>query len=89
MNENFINVIIKSLNNSQHKCNYYKHQLIKNVAKNQQHLKMCDAFKKSKRKNKRENSTKNQYNYLLSFLFVLYLKFKLHVLFVQLQYLYI
>jgi hypothetical protein len=51
MNDNFNDVIIESMKNSQHKCNHCEHQSIKNVAKEQLHLKACRVFiEKQKRK---------------------------------------
>jgi ribosomal protein L37AE/L43A len=54
MNDNFNDVIIESMKNSQHKCNHCEHQSIKNAAKKQLHLKTCDAFIKKKEKKKQE-----------------------------------
>jgi hypothetical protein len=46
MNQNFADVIVEGKKYSQHRCKHCDHQSAKNAARKQQHLKICDAFKK-------------------------------------------
>jgi hypothetical protein len=59
MNENFVDVIIESKKLLQHKCKHCDHQTIKNAARSQQHLKICEAFQQKQKKKKQTKSSKN------------------------------
>jgi hypothetical protein len=68
MNENFIDVITENLKNSQHKCKHCDHKSIKSAAREQQHLKTCDAFKKEQERKQKKELTKISMQSLIIFL---------------------
>jgi hypothetical protein len=59
MNENFVDVIIESKKLAQHKCKHCDHQIIKNAARSQQHLKICEVFQQKQERKKQTKSSKN------------------------------
>jgi hypothetical protein len=59
MNENFVDVVAESRKLSQHKCKHCEYQFIKSAAREQQHLKLCDAFKREQERKKKTTLSKN------------------------------
>jgi hypothetical protein len=68
MNDNFSDVITESMKNPQHRCNHCEHQSIKNAAKEQLHLKACDAFIKEQERRKQEFLSKISTQLSITFL---------------------
>jgi hypothetical protein len=69
INENFVDVVIESKKLSQHKCNHCNHQSSKNAARDQQHLKICDAFKRDQAQKKEMKTDQKSVQLLITSLF--------------------
>jgi hypothetical protein len=69
MNENFIDVVIENMKLSQHKCKHCEHQSSKSAARDQQHLTICDAFKRDQAKKQKMKFNQNSVQLLITSLF--------------------
>jgi hypothetical protein len=65
IDENFIDVIIEDLKLSQQKCKHCDHQITKSAVREQQHLKICEAFKQEQKRKKETNFSKNTVQLLI------------------------
>jgi hypothetical protein len=54
---------------SQHKCKHCEHQSSKSAARDQQHLKICDAFKREQARKKKMKFNQNSVQLLITSLF--------------------
>jgi hypothetical protein len=69
INKNFVDVVIGSKKFSQHKCKHCDHQSSKNAARGQQHLKICDAFKRDQAQKKDMKTDQKSVQLLITSLF--------------------
>jgi hypothetical protein len=69
IDENFVDVVIESMKLSQHKCKHCDHQSSKNAARDQQHLKICDAFKSQQAQKKEMKIDQKSMQLLITSLF--------------------
>jgi hypothetical protein len=69
IDENFVDVVTESKKLSQHKCKHCDHQSSKNAARDQQYLKICDAFKRDQTQKKEMKTDQKSVQLLITSLF--------------------